>query len=106
MKSRALNQYVNEIIDLAGENDVSWDVGVNLFLANVKNAGKDDAPYYPGADLDWEEVAQELLPLTPEDEAELIRTYCADYRAHMDEVIAARLLGDYREAAAMMTHAE
>lgn len=105
MKSRALNQYVNEIIDLAGENDVSWDVGVNLFLANVKNAGKDDAPYYPGADLDWEEVAQELLPLTPEKEADMINTYCADYRAHMDAVIAARKNGEYDKAVEIMVHA-
>ena len=35
--NKKLNKYVNEIIAIAGANDVSWDVGCNMFLANVKN---------------------------------------------------------------------
>ena len=35
--NKSLNKYVNEIIAIAGANDVSWDVGCNMVLANVKN---------------------------------------------------------------------
>lgn len=30
MEHNALNRYVNEIIAIAGENDVSWDVGTEV----------------------------------------------------------------------------
>ena len=58
--NKKLNKYVNEIIAIAGANDTIWDVGCNMFLANVKNYDQPDAPYYKGADLDWPEVAAEL----------------------------------------------
>lgn len=104
--NKALNKYVNEIIAIAGENDVSWDVGVNMFLTNVKNYGKDDAPHYAGADyIDWDAVGAELVPFTTEDEADMINTYCEDYRKNMQLVQAARMSGDYDRASEIMVNA-
>ena len=104
--NKKLNKYVNEIIAIAGKNNVNWDIGVNMFLSNVKNCGKDDSFYYVGADgVDWAAAAAEILPLTPEEEADLINTYCADYRAHMDNVIEARKTGDYEKAVEIMVNA-
>lgn len=100
--NKALNGYVNEIIAIAGTNDVSWDVGVNMFLANVKNHGKEGAPYYEGANLDWGDVASELGLITPAVEADMINTYCADYRKNMKKVIALRKAGDYEGAKEVM----
>ena len=103
--NKKLNKYVNEIIAIAGKNDVSWDVGVNMFLANVKNYGKDDMPYYAGAEnLDWSAVGTDLAPFTDESEADMINTFCADYREHMTAVIAARKSHDYERAVEIMTH--
>lgn len=42
--NKKLNRYVNDIIAIAGANDKSWDVGCDMFLANVKNVGKDGLP--------------------------------------------------------------
>lgn len=104
--NKALNKYVNEIISIAGTNDVGWDVGVNMFLANVKNHGKDGTPYYKGADeLDWAAVGAELAPFTDADEADMINTYCADYRENMKLVQAARMSGDYDRAVEIMVNA-
>lgn len=104
--NKALNKYVNEIISIAGENNADWTNGPRMFLTNVKNHGKKDAPHYPGADnLDWSAVGAELTPFTDVDEADMINTYCADYREHMTGVIAARKAGDYERAVEIMVNA-
>lgn len=106
MKNTTLHRYVNDIIAIAGANDKSWDVGCNMFLANVKNNGNPDAPHYAGADhLDWSAVAAEIGPFAPSDETDMLRTFAADYRAHMSEVIAARKAGDYTKAIEVMVNA-
>lgn len=103
--NKRLNKYVNEIIAIAGANDTTWDVGCNMFLANVKNYDKPDAPYYKGADLDWPEVAAELCPFTDEDERDMLQTFRDDYNKHMQEVIALRKEGKYDEAVKVMVEA-
>lgn len=55
-----LKNYKKEIIDIAVENNMPWDVGADMFVANIKNAGHEDLPYYAGA----EEV--DYLALQPE----------------------------------------
>lgn len=101
--NKALNKYVNDIIAIAGANDMPWDVGSNMFLANAKNVGIDGAEHYPGADhLDWAAIADELAPITPATEADMLNTFAKDYRAHMAEVIAARKVGDYAKAVEVM----
>ena len=97
--NKALNKYVNDIIAIAGANDKSWDVGSNMFIANVKNVGIEGAEYYHGADhLEWAAIAAKLGPITPETEADMLNTFAKCYRAHMSEVIAARKVGDYVRA--------
>lgn len=103
--NKSLNKYVNEIIAIAGANDTTWDVGCNMFLANVKNYDKPDAPYYAGADLDWPEVAAEIGPFTGEEEVDMLQTFRDDYDTHMKEVIALRAEGKYEEAAQVMVEA-
>ena len=45
-----LHSYINEILDIAKAEHMSMDVAVNMFLANVKNAGDSSLPHYKGAD--------------------------------------------------------
>lgn len=45
-----LIDYKNEIIAIAKANDMPWDVGRDMFLANIRNAGDDSLPHYAGAD--------------------------------------------------------
>lgn len=99
--NKSLNKYVNEIIAIATANDKSWDVGCNMFLSNVKAR----QVIYPGADLDWEAVADEFGPFVQSDEADMLNTFRADYRAHMAEVIALRNEGKYDEARKVMAEA-
>ena len=42
--------YLHEIFDIANANDMPWDVGIDMFLANIRNAGDEDLPYYEGAE--------------------------------------------------------
>ena len=102
MKNKALNPYVNDIIAIAGANDVSFDGGANMFLANAA-AGRNE---YPGADhLDWGEVAQAIGPISDEARADMLNTFVFDYRANMSKVIAAREAGDYGKAVEIMANA-
>ena len=39
-----------KILDIAKAEHMSMDVAVNMFLANVKNAGDSSLPHYKGAD--------------------------------------------------------
>ena len=39
-----LHTYINEILDIAKAEHMSMDVAVNMFLANVKNAGDSSLP--------------------------------------------------------------
>ena len=101
-ENKKLNRYVNEIIAIGTEAGMGWREGINMFLANVENFDKPDAPYYPGADLDWPEVRKELGKLTDEDRAALINSFMDDYRAHKNEIIALRAAGKYDEVVRVM----
>lgn len=48
-----MKNYVNEIFDIAHKNKVDWDVGADMFLANIRNAGQAGLPHYAGANLDY-----------------------------------------------------
>lgn len=104
--NKFLNPYVNEIIAIAGKNNVSADVGPNMFLQNVLNAGVDGAPYYEGADdIDFAKLKSELGTLSDVDRQDILQTYDECYDAHKDEVIALRKEGKYAEAAMVMVRA-
>lgn len=102
--NKNLNKYVNDIIAIAGANNTAFDVGADMFMANAANVGIEGAAHYAGADhLDWAAVAADLAPLIPADVSDMVATFTKDYRERMDEVIAARKLGDYAGAVEVMT---
>lgn len=104
--NKFLHPYVNEILSIADENNTTWDVGSNMFLTNIKNVGKDEAPYYAGADdIDFAKLADELGEIDFKTEADMLQTFRTDYKAHMAEIIALRKEGKYAEAAMVMVRA-
>lgn len=101
--NKKLHKYVNEIIDIGSAANMGWKEGVNMFLANVKNVGKEGAPHYGGADhLDWPKVAADIGLFTATEEADMINTFNADYTANMAEIIELRAAGDYNGVVAVM----
>lgn len=94
-----LHTYTNEIIEIAKANDVSWDVGKDMFLANIRSAGQQDAPYYyQGAeDVDYAALQPHLEELEKSTE-----DFMADYRANQTELIRLRREEDYEAVKALM----
>lgn len=45
-----LSRYVLAITSIARKNNVPWDVGIDMFIANMQNSQSPDIPAYPGAD--------------------------------------------------------
>ena len=85
-----LKKYVNEIIDIAEANNMSWDIGKDMFIANIRNCGVEGAPYYPGAYADYATLKLKLEAMTDEEVADMKNDFDYWYRAHMDEIIRAR----------------
>lgn len=89
-----LKKYVNEIVDIAKTNDMPWDVGKDMFIANIQNAGEEGLPYYPGADeVDYAALKPEWEALSLEERADAKNAFNDWYRENMDIVIAARKAG-------------
>lgn len=93
-----LAAYTNEIIAIAKKNNVSWNVAADMFIANVKNAGEKDLPYYAGADdVDYgalKEYTQEM---------ELSKqAFVEAYQKHNTEIINLRKDKKYNEVVKLM----
>ena len=93
-----LHTYINEILDIAKAEHMSMDVAVNMFLANVKNAGDSSLPHYKGADhVDYAALKPHVKEL-----AASAQQFVEDYRANQSEIIRLRKEGKYDEVTALM----
>ena len=93
-----LHEYTNEIIDIAEANNMSFDIGADMFLANVRNAGEGGAPYYAGA------AGVDYAALKPYHE-ELTASYpdfLTDFRANQTRIATFRREGDTEAVKAVM----
>lgn len=85
-----LKEYVNEIIAIAEANDMSWDIGADMFIANIRNSGDPELPYYKGAFVDYETLKLFIEDMTDEEIADMKNEFAAWYREHADEIRKAR----------------
>ena len=85
-----LKKYVNEIIDIAEANGMGWDIGKDMFLANIRNCGNDARPYYPGAYVDYPALKLELDAMTDEQVADMKNDFDAWYRENIEAIVKAR----------------
>lgn len=85
-----LKDFANAILDIAEANAASWDVGADMLLANIRNSGQADAPYYPGAYLDYAALKPELDAMSDQEAARMKNDFAAWYRSHADDIRRAR----------------
>lgn len=77
-----LKNYVNEIVNIAKANDMSWDIGMDMFVANIQNHGI-EAPYYAGAgNFDYGAIHDEWMALSVEEKTNAKNEFEAWYRAN------------------------
>lgn len=93
-----LHTFTNEIINIAKANNASWDVAADMFLANVRNAGDKELPYYKGA----EKVNFEALKEVEKELAESKVDFVAAYQKHNTEIINFRKDGKFEEVIKVM----
>lgn len=79
-----LKNHFAEIIAIACENNVSWDIGMDMFVNNMEDAeAVGDKYFYHGADdTDYKALKAEWDKLTPEDKAKAKNEFCDWYRAN------------------------
>ena len=79
-----LKNYKNEINAIAIANDMPWDVGKDMFVANIQNAGGEGAPYYAGADkVDYKALKVEWNKLSIDEKGKAKNEYDAWYRSQI-----------------------
>ena len=93
-----LHAFVNEIFDIAHANNVSWDVGKDMFLANIRNEGLGALPHYAGAD----EVDFAALKPVHNELADSSENFVEIVRENYDEVVALRKDGKRDEIVALI----
>ncbi len=86
-----LKNYTNEIFDIAGANGVDTGVGMDMFLANIRNYPDKRLPFCEGAnDVDWNALKQDLADL------ESSKTEFSTFvRENYDEIVALRKAGKF-----------
>ena len=101
-----LMEYKEEIIAIARANDVSWDVGRDMFLANLENAGVEGAPHYAGADgLDYTALGKEWGAMSAEEQRAQKTMYNEVTRSHYTDLAECRRNGDREKFDATIANA-
>lgn len=85
-----LTKYVNEIISIAEANHMAWDIGKDMFVANIQNAGVPNAPYYAGADINYAALKPDWMVMTDEERGKAKNDFDDWYRANQKEIRAKR----------------
>ena len=83
--------YLHEIFDIANANDMPWDVGIDMFLANIRNAGDEDLPYYEGAEhINYIALKPVLEAMTDEEVADAYNEFSDHVRENLDVIVKER----------------
>lgn len=83
--------YLHEIFDIANANDMPWDVGIDMFLANIRNAGDEDLPYYEGAEhINYIVLKPVLEAMTDKEVADAYNEFSDHVRENLDVIVKER----------------
>lgn len=81
-----LMDFKREIVAIARANNVSWDVGRDMFLANIRNAGNPELPYYKGADhVPWQALQTVVPAQQTREYADMCNAFNRAYRASIED---------------------
>ena len=62
---------------------MSWDIGLDMFVANIQNHGVENAPYYAGAgEFDYGAIRGEWMALSLEEKGDAKIAFIEWYRAN------------------------
>lgn len=93
-----LHTYTNEIINIATANHMAWDIGADMFLANIRNCKDSTLPHYDGADeVDYKALLPHLKDLE-DSKAEFVEMY----RKHSTAIIELRRRKEYGDVVKLM----
>ena len=93
-----LNRYVNEVLDMAKDNSVEYEIAIRMFTGNVMQAAGQGDYIHPGLEgFDFAPLVPHLQELLDSSEG-----FVKDFEAHKAEVMACRKAGDYDGAVAIM----
>ncbi len=88
---RKLYNYTNQILDIAKANNVDTGVGMDMFLADIRNYPDKCLPFYEGAkDVDWDALKQELTDLESSK-----NEFSVFVRENYDKIVALRKAGQF-----------
>ena len=83
--------YLHEIFDIANANDMPWDVGIDMFLANIRNAGDEDLPYYEGAEhINYIVLKPVLEAMTDAEVSDAYNEFSDHVRENLDVIVKER----------------
>lgn len=94
-----LHTYINEIADIARENDVDYGVAKDMFLANVEKGGRvQGQDWYEGApDVDYAALQPHYQELV-----ETGAAFMEAVQSHYKEIVALREQHQYAKAVALI----
>ena len=91
-----LHKHTPEILSIAHENHVGYDIACRMFANNIDDAGDPNDQYtYPGADeVDYAALQKDMPAKKTQERADMINAWEADYKANMSEIVQLTADGD------------
>lgn len=95
-----LHKHTPEILSIAHENHVGYDIACQMFVNNIDDAGDPNDQYtYSGADeVDYAVLKAEMPAKKTQERADMIMAWDEDYEANMEEIT--QLIADGEDEAA------
>ena len=91
-----LHKHTPEILSIAHENHVGYDIACQMFINNIDDAGNPNDQYtYPGADeVDYAALQKDMPAKKTQERADMINAWEEDYEAHMELIVQMNADGD------------
>lgn len=91
-----LHKYTPEILSIANENHVGYDIACQMFVNNIDDVNKPDDQYtYPGADeVDYAALQKDMPAKKTQERADLVNAWDEDYEANMEQIVQMNADGD------------
>lgn len=102
-----LHKHTPEILSIAHENHVGYDIACQMFINNIDDVNKPDDQYtYPGADeLDYKALQKEIPAQGTQERADMVNAWKDDYDSHMAEIVQLNADGEHEAIRKLMVAA-
>lgn len=102
-----LHKHTPEILSIAHENHVGYDIACQMFINNIDDVNKPDDQYtYPGADeVDYAALQKDVPAMGTQERAGIINAWNEDYQANMEQILQMNADGDHEGIRKLMVTA-